>query len=182
MSKHIVVYYSKTGSNKYLAEKTAKTLDADIVQIQPRVTPFLFQLLASSTGISWGNKKINIDFSQYSSVILCGPIWMGTLIAPLNDFINKKGKDIDILHFMTCCGSKDLNKEDKFGYAHVFRKVRDLMGNKSREFMAFPIELVLPEDKKEDDQAMMNTRLNDQNFIGTVEKRFNDYIERIIAS
>lgn len=182
MSKNLVAYYSKSGSNKYLAERAAKAMNADIVEIKPRVTPFASLLFASATGLSWGNRKIGRDLSSYDSILLCGPIWMGQFVAPLKDFWKKHRKEIKKLHFMTCCGSKDRTKDDKFGYAHVLKKIQELAGNKTGELQAFPIELVLPEDKREDDQAMMNARLSDSNFTGEIADRFEVFIKEVTAS
>lgn len=182
MSKIAVVFYSKSGSNRYLAERTAEALKGELIGIKPRVSPLAFQLLASSTGLSLGNRRMKRDISLYDSVVLCGPIWMGQLIAPLRDFIGKYGSAIKKLHFITCCGSTDSSKDDKFGYAHVLRKVETEMPEKVGIMEAFPIELVLPRDKKNDDQAMMNTRLNDSNFIGEIKERFDSLISRITAS
>lgn len=179
MGNKIVVYYSNTGNNRYLAERTAEALGSEIVTIKPRVAPHLLLLLASATKISPGNRKMEKDFGTYESVILCGPIWMGQVVAPLSDFLKKYGNQIKKLHFITCCGSKDSTKDDRFGYAHVFRKIRNIAGDRSGEFRAFPVELSLPEEKRNNDQAMMEARLNDESFKGELEKRLGDFISAI---
>ena len=179
MSKYAVVYYSSKGSNKFLANKTAKALGCDLIRLKPRLDSFFFLLLASATKISPGNKSIKYNFSECDSIVLCGPIWMGQFIAPLHDFLKKYIKDIKMLNFITCCGSTDSTKDDKFGYATVFLKIRSIMGEKCRISEAFPIELVLPENKRSDDQAMMNTRLSDSNFKGKIQIRFDDFINKL---
>ena len=82
-----MVYYSKNGSNRYLAGKIA----------------------------------------DYDRVILCGPIWMGRLIPPLRTFLLKYKHIIRQLYFVTCCGSSDAKKDEKFGHALVFREVENIM-------------------------------------------------------
>jgi hypothetical protein len=42
--------------------------------------------------------------------------------------------------------------------------------------MAFPIDLVVPEDKKENPEAIMKTRLSDTNFNGAIKERFDQMI------
>lgn len=179
MKKHLIVNYSRTGNNKYLAERTAEALNSDIAHIKPRIPGIVPLLIASATGISMGNKKIKKDFHSYDSVILCGPIWMGQLITPLKDFLNKQGKEIQKLHFITSCSSTDNKKEEKYGYAHVFRKVEEIMNVKTGILRAFPIELVLEDSLKEDDQAMIKTRLSDDNFTGEIKSRFDDFIASV---
>lgn len=179
MNKNIVVYYSKTGNNKYLAEKAADVLHCPAISLKPRFSPFPFLLLSSATKLSFGNRSLKYNFDDYDSVILCGPIWMGQFVAPLYDFVQKYKKNIRKLNFITCCGSKDAAKEDKFGYATVFPKIRELLGEKCENCEALPIDLVLPDDKKGDDQAMMSARLSDANFSGDIETRFVDFIQQI---
>ncbi|MDA3810093.1 MAG: hypothetical protein PF518_07120 [Spirochaetaceae bacterium] len=179
MKKQIVVYYSKNGSNKFLAEKAAAALQCEIISLKPRLNLFLFLLLSSATNISLGNKSIKQKICDYESIILCGPIWMGQFISPLSDFVKKYKKEIKQLSFMTCCGSTDLTKEDKFGYAHVFLKIRKILGENCRVFEAFPIDLILSEDQKKNDEAMMNTRLAGSNFTGDGKKRFDNFIHNI---
>lgn len=179
MGKKIVVYYSQKGSNRFLAEKTAEALNCEIMSIQPRLSALFFLLLASATKLSWGNKKIQKDWATYDSVILCGPIWMGQLISPLRDFVKKYKSKIQKFHFITCCGSSDSKQNDKFGYALVFDKAKKMIGEKMGISRAFPIELMIPEDKKDDNQAMMNASLNSATFQGEVVDRFNNFIGEV---
>ena len=45
--KTLVVYYSNTGSNRYLAEQLAHTLKADCEQIRPRPGAVFFLMMLS---------------------------------------------------------------------------------------------------------------------------------------
>jgi flavodoxin len=172
--KTIVVYYSRKGSNKYLAEKIATSLSCDIEKIRPRLNVFLFFLMNINLGI-W---PIKHKLTGYNMVILCGPVWMGKFIPPLRSFLDKNKRNIHELIFVTCCGSPDAKKDEKFGHGIVFREVETIMGNKCTLCRAFPVELVVPEDKKEDPQAIMKTRLSDSNFNGVIKERF----DRMIAT
>lgn len=174
MNDYLVVYYSKTGSNKYLARKLVKDLNGEIEEIRPRLNLFIFLLM-----MNIGNKSMRNKIEQYEKVILCGPIWMGKLISPLKGFIKKYKNKISQMYFLTCCGSGYEVKDDKFGHARVFAKVKELMGDNCVHCEALPIGLVLPEDKKKDSEAIMNTRLTDNNFNGEIEKRYNDLLERL---
>ncbi len=174
--KTLVVYYSNTGSNRYLAENMARTLKCDIEAIRPRLNFFPLLMVFSLVGASAGIKSLRRKVSDYDRIILCGPIWMGLLVSPLRDFLSRFQKGIKALYFATCCASTDAAKNDKFGHGLVFRKLKDIIGNACVFCEAFPIGLVLPEDKQKDDNAVLNTRLSDVNFVGEIRKRFEGFV------
>ena len=179
MEKTIVVYYSKTGSNKYLAQKISETLNCDIEEIKPKVNNFFILMVSSLLKISPGIKNIKHDLNNYERIILCGPIWMGNFIAPLNSFVKKYKEEINNIYFVTCCGSSYVEKDSKFGHNKVFDKLEGILTGKNLHCEAFPIKLVVPEEKSEDSNEVMNTRLSDKNFTGEILTRFNDFIEKI---
>jgi hypothetical protein len=104
---------------------------------------------------------------------------MGQLILPLRKAILEFRGRVDRLSFITCCGSDEKDANSSFGYNTVFKKVRKLVPSKDVECEAFPIKLVVPEDKLNDGEYVMNTRLNDQNFRGKIVERLDDYLRRI---
>lgn len=177
--KALVLYYSKTGSNKFLAEKIAQRLEADIEAIKPRldIHPLLmlFSVLKTSPGIN----PLQHNIKDYDCIVLCGPVWMGKLIAPLRDVTKKYGNDIKSLSFATCCGSGEEEKDGRFGYVNVFAQVKSVMGDKCSVCEAFPIGLALPEDKRKDSSTIMNTRLSENNFPGSLQDRLEVFLNRI---
>jgi flavodoxin len=174
--KTIVVFYSGKGSNKYLAERIAGSLSCDIEEIRPRLNIFILFLMKIHLGI-WPLKK---RIEEYERVILCGPIWMGRLIPPLKSFIEKYNQRINKLVFVTCCGSTYEKKDEKFGHGLVFSEVEKMANGKCILCQAFPIVLVLPDDKKEDTDAFMKTHLNNENFKGEIEVHFERFLKTLI--
>ncbi|MEI6751543.1 MAG: flavodoxin domain-containing protein [Paludibacter sp.] len=173
--KTIVVYYSRKGSNKYLAEKISKSLTCEIEEIKPRLNVFILFLMNIHLGI----RSLKHNIKEYDRVILCGPIWMGKFIPPLRSFINKYFQQINKLVFVTCCGSTYAKKDEKFGHGLVFKEVESILKNKCLFCQAFPVGLVLPDDKKEDADAFMKTHLNDENFKGEIQERYNGFIKKL---
>ena len=173
--KTIVVYYSRKGSNKFLAKKIAKSLNCEIIEIKPRLNAHLFMLL----GLNFGNRKLKIDPAQYDRIILCGPIWMGKFIIPLKNFAEKYKDKIKELVFATCCGSTFEMKDDKFGHGSVFKKAKNILNEKLTHCQAFPVTLVIPDDKKNDDNVVMNTRLTINNFKGEIVEQFEQLIKKL---
>ena len=177
--KILIVYYSKTGNNAYLAKLIAKNNAYDIERIKPRVSAFPLLLLSSALKKGFGNKPMQSRFTDYDKVILCGPIWMGTVVAPLRAFLLKYGNEIRQLHFITCCGGSDEQKEDKFGYATVFAKLAAITGNNLVSTAALPITLVIaPEANR--DEAALKTRLTDDNFTGEIAARLDGFLKRVM--
>ena len=175
MKKTIVVYYSRKGSNKYLAQKISAGLSCESEEIRPWLNVFILFLMNIHLGI----KPIKHNLNEYEKVILCGPIWMGKFIPPLRSFIRKYFDHINKLIFVTCCGSTDAKKDEKFGHGLVFKEIENILKDKCILCQAFPIGLVLPDDKKEDTEAFMKTHLNDENFKGEIQKRFEGFIKRV---
>lgn len=173
LMKSMVAYYSHTGNNRYLANRIARDLGAESVEIRPRAGGHMGLLLSSLTKIGLGIRRMDRAFGDYDSVVLCGPIWMGQLISPLSDFLRRYGRDIRRLHFVCCCGSGETTKDSKFGYNPVFAKVRKLMGGKLASAEAFSIELVTPEEMKGNGAETMKIRLDDANFTGKILDRYD---------
>lgn len=177
MNKTLVVFYSNTGNNRYLAERIARSLDGDIEQIRPWISPFFFVFLSSVLKTGPGIRALKHQLNSYDTVILCGPLWMGMLLAPLRNFVGKYKNVINTFYFVTCCGSSDAQKDDKFGHGKVFSILRDLAGGKLVHCEAFPIVLVVPKDKIGDGNAIMKSRLSDENFKGEILRRFDAFIK-----
>jgi menaquinone-dependent protoporphyrinogen IX oxidase len=177
VEKTIVLYYSRTGSNKYLAEKISETLTCDLEPIKPRVNIFPLMMLFQKAGLRIGNRRLRHKIIDYDRVILCGPVWMGQFICPLSDFISKYKTQINELYFITCCGTSYQEKNNKFGHEHVFTEVSKQFGNENLHCKAFPIPLVLANDNIKDSDLIMKTRLSDQNFSGEIESHFNKFMK-----
>lgn len=174
--KTLVVYYSNKGSNNYLAKKISYRLSCEIEEIKPRLNVFFLFLM----NIHLGNRPLKRNLEKFDRVILCGPIWMGKFIPPLRSFVKKYSGHIHNLVFVTCCGSTYKRKDEKFGHGLVFKEVEHMLGEKCVLCQAFPVGLVLPEDKQEDSDAFMKTHLNDENFKGEILEIFDAFMAKLV--
>lgn len=86
-SRAVVIYFSATGNTETLAKKIAAAADADSFEILPK-TAYTSADLNYNDDNSRANREINgderpaiqrlnVDFSQYDTVILGYPIWWG---------------------------------------------------------------------------------------------------------
>jgi flavodoxin len=177
--KTLIAYYSHGGNNRFLAEKLARDLGGDLVELRPRVKSFGFVLIASLTHLSFGNRKVRFPVADYDAVILCGPIYMGMLVAPLRDFMKANRKQIKHLYFATCCGGGDKDKDTKFGYNAVFSKARAILGEKLSGCTAFSFELFAAEELKANPDGIMKIKLTEEKFTGVIAERYADFLREI---
>ncbi len=180
--KTLVLYYSHTGNNAWLARKIADSLNSDIEPVTPRMNLLPLLILFSLLKLHPGVKRLRHRVEEYDATIIVGPVWMGQLILPLYSVIAKYGKRMKKMYFATCCGSEDEKKDDKFGYGSVFEQVKNLAGTTCVHCEAFPVGLVLPPEQREDSKAMMAARLSEENFTGQLQQRFFEFIGRITAA
>jgi len=177
--KSLVVYYSRKGSNKFLAQKIAADTRSDIEELKPLGNSFFSIIISSLFKTSVPLRKISADIASYDSVYVCGPIYMGQLISPLSTFLKKYKSVISKLHFVTCCGGGEAAKDSKFGYNAVFTKVREITGSACVSCEAFPIDLIVPDEMRGNDEAVMNLRLSSETFSGAIVEKYNQYIQKI---
>lgn len=111
--KVLVVYYSKTGNTKVIAEQIRQLTGGDIVEIEPeKAYPDDYRQLTElakkeiSEGLKPALKTKVENFKDYDIVFVGSPCWWGTVASPVasflseNDFTGKK-----VVPFMTHGGS-----------------------------------------------------------------------------
>ncbi len=174
--KNLIVYFSKSGNNKFLADKLASALDAPIEVLYPKGFNMLFFLL----NLNFGIKPIQNKLHDFDRIILVGPVMMGRFIPPLKAFVTKYKSEIKQLVFVTCCGSGDEVKMEKFGHGHVFNDLETLLGNKLEFSEALPVGLTLSPEQKSNSDAIMKVRLDEANFSGAIAQRFDNLVARLI--
>ncbi len=170
----LVLYYSRTGNNRLVAQRIAERLACDIDEIRPALGSFFFLLLGSAMKAGLGNRKLARDPGDYDRVILCGPIWMGTVVLPLRSFLLKYRKRIKSLAFVTACGSDETSKSGGFGYETVFGKFRDILGPAFAKGYALPVTLAAP-------AGAVSTKivLDETNFTGEIASRYEAVVEEL---
>ncbi len=180
MKTYLVTCFSKTGNNRFLAGKMAEVLDADLKEIVPRVSAIGLVYLISLLRIPL---KINLseqDLRPYDEIIICGPVWGGLLLAPMRSLI-KKGKRLSkTMHFATCCGSSDEEKDSRYGYAQVLEEAEKAGEGWVRTAEAFPVVLVLTPEEAKDDKLVLETRLSEQNFSDRIKTRMTAFIQKVL--
>lgn len=93
-SRSIVVYFSRTGCTKRIAELISRLADAELVEIV-LVDPYPESYSETTTivkdqmqkGVLPDIKPLNVDFSQFDTIYLGSPTWWGHIARPVEKFL-----------------------------------------------------------------------------------------------
>lgn len=94
--KSIVIYYSYGGNTRGIAGKVQKALGADLAEIET-VKPYTGDYNAVvdqgqreiDSGFMPEIKSLNVDLSQYDTVVLGTPVWWYTFAPAMKTFLNR---------------------------------------------------------------------------------------------
>ena len=97
MMKTLIVYYSKTGTTKKLAEKIAKIKNADILELTVAPRTFPDDMYVTNDIAIKQREENNFpalisnvpSLDQYETVVFAGPNWGSELATPLATFLNE---------------------------------------------------------------------------------------------
>ena len=95
MSKILIVYYSLTGSTRFIAESLDEYLEADTLELKPikELNP------EKGSKFMWGGaqatmkkkpdlEKIEMDPVEYNLIIIGTPVWAWNLSPPVRSFLS----------------------------------------------------------------------------------------------
>ena len=92
--RNLIVYYSLEGTTKYVAEKIAEKLEADILELIPKksyhskgILKFIFGGKSAIMAEKPALEDYNIDLSLYDRIILGSPVWASNFTPPIRSFI-----------------------------------------------------------------------------------------------
>ncbi|MEO0107847.1 MAG: NAD(P)H-dependent oxidoreductase [candidate division WOR-3 bacterium] len=110
--KILVVYYSRSGTTRRVAEEVAKELGADIEGIQDaKSRKGLFGWLRS--GFEAHRKSLpeirpfRRDAAQYDLVVLASPIWAGLMASPMRTWLSSNKAGLRSVALVTTSASTD---------------------------------------------------------------------------
>jgi len=123
----LIVYYSRSGKVKKMAEKSALSRGADLLEIKDTVRrkgPVGYMkagyqaMKKRSTPIA----RIDADISSYDKIIICGPVWAGSIACPIRTFLNKYKDQIKEVEYILMHASKDNH------YDEIFEEMDRILG------------------------------------------------------
>ncbi len=98
--KTAIVYYSMSGNTKYVADKIAEKIEADIIRIEPvkaypdkGATKFIWGGKSAVMGEKPALQPYEFSTEKYDRIILGTPVWASNFAPPIRTFI-KENPDI----------------------------------------------------------------------------------------
>lgn len=125
--KALVVYYSRTGNTRKVAETLAEALGAEteeIVAKKPRkgLRGWFFSGAEASRKIPAEIEPAKKDPAAYDLVAIGTPVWAWTVASPVRAYLERHGKDIKQAAFFCTMGSAGAEK--------TFTAMEELCGKK----------------------------------------------------
>ena len=110
--KVLVLYYSRTGTTKRLAEELSRKLGCDMEAIVPKdsyryVTGWLRAGKHAMKGLTDELEPVRSDLGSYDVVIVGTPIWGGTVSSPVRTLLARDGKSIRRAAFFITSGGEN---------------------------------------------------------------------------
>ncbi len=175
----MVLYYTKTGNSQFLAQTTAKLLQADCHKVVPVVNGLFVLLLFSLFKIKVSTKPGKKLLSSYDEIILFGPIWTGQLISPLRSMLVKCAQVKRPIHVALSCETGDEEKDDKYGYLSVLNMAKEIGGQWVKSTQAFPAPLLKKDDPSCSPGTSERAKITPENFKGPFKQRLEDFVASI---
>jgi flavodoxin len=116
--KTLVVYYSRTGNTKMIAESISKALDSDIEEIidtekRSGIIGYIKSGYEASRGKLSEIQEPKYDLSQYDLLIIGTPIWASKMAVPVRAYLKNNMDKIPLLACFSTCGSSGIEKTNQ---------------------------------------------------------------------
>jgi len=78
--KHLIIYYSFSGTTRKIAEEFAEKETADIYEIKDvkpfgKIKAYTLGIIASIRGKAWRIKPPDIEIAKYEKITMLAPVW-----------------------------------------------------------------------------------------------------------
>jgi|LGVF01.2.fsa_nt_gb flavodoxin len=146
--KYKVVYFSRTGVSRRIAEKIRKDLGCEIIEIKDNTN------WRGAIGFIKGgyyaskNKDVKIVMDQKSDdadeIVVVTPLWAGGVAPAIKKYLNNK--ELEKIHLVVTSSGSTLTKRQSFG------SISDIVKKQKNEDQII-LELVAKLKKKESDRV-----------------------------
>ena len=109
--KTLVAYYSRTGNTKFVAEKIAQNLSADLCEVKDKKNREGKLAYLSAGGDAMREKLTEIELSKpadgYDCLIIGSPVWAGKIAPAIRKFLATTDLSAKQVAFFVTMGGKD---------------------------------------------------------------------------
>jgi flavodoxin len=124
MKKALIVFHSRTGHTRQVAQALGKRLDADLEEIrivQPMMGALGYAMCAieAIAGLAPALRPAHRDAAEYELVLIGTPVWFWSLSSPVRSWLESNPLKRRVAFFCTMGGS---------GAARVFATMAELAG------------------------------------------------------
>jgi len=174
--KTLIVYYSSSGNNEFLAKELQKRLNCEIDKIIPlkKRTQFSIILDAYFKGKS-KIQKSDHHLIEFDRIILITPIYIGKIATPMKSFIEMERDNFKEYSFITICN----------GVPEQNRKITDELTRLAKKKPLAVTELMvndlLPPDKKNKPSYTSAYKVQERDF-QVFEKTIENFLKVSISN
>lgn len=179
MKTYLLVYYSKTGNSKFIADRLSLQLVCDSKEITPMFNNVFILFLLSLLKINIPTNISIEDIRKYDEIIIIGPIWAGLLISPLRTVIFKCIKAFKNISLAVTCETREEDNNSQYGYSQVIKKASDLGGKFIKNTAAFSTSLVNFGNKSWTPKISEKIRITEKNYSDILKLRVEDFANKI---
>lgn len=157
--KTLIIYYSRTGITKKVAEQLQGAFQADIEEVfdtidRSGVKGYILSGRDASFNIAARIKEIKSNLKEYDLIIIGTPIWAFTMATPIRSLILQEKENFSKLAFFCTKGGE--------GEQKVFKHMKQLTAKEPLATLSLLSKEVLKEEISE--------KLD--NFIQTVKEKY----------
>ena len=111
MEKTLVVYFSRTGNTRRVAELLARSAAWDLEAIrEPRsrdgIVGYLRSAWEASAGRTVPIEKLEHDLARYDLVVVATPVWFASVSSPVRAFFDRYRQALHEVAFVVTCGGR----------------------------------------------------------------------------
>jgi len=132
----LVVFYSRTGNTKRIAEEISKTLNADIEELydakdRKGITGWIVSGMDARLKRKTNLRKTEKDPSLYDLVILGTPTWANTLSTPIRSYIHQNSNTFKKVAFFVTSGFGSIKSA-----MGIYKEMANLYGKEPVAFLS----------------------------------------------
>lgn len=125
MSRNLIIYYSRSGATRAIADELATALNAETIPIEdtrPRhgAAGYMRSLMEAARGSLPAIEPVHIDASNYDLILLGTPVWAAHASSPMRRFLFDTGHALPATAYFCTYGGR--------GYESAFQDMQALTG------------------------------------------------------